>query len=291
MENKNELRSVDLGYSILIILLLIEQSAIFIHLYIKQSYSAWDFAASLGALIAILFGFTVRLGISVVIVFLFIVTYIVWLATSGRSDVLDLTWLLFIPANVLITSFIKNRIVRTKRIMERLEDLKQTNPAIDLDTGLGNKESFNDTLIKQANLARRYSDKYDFAMALFKIEFLPLVLESLGQGRYSKFLLEISNTIQKQIRHEDYKFSIDMGRFIVLCPLTDRDFFPVVTDRIKNAMMNLGIEDKNGQPLKLVVKSSIHEFDIEQFELYRKVDDVIAMLERDTEIDLVAEYV
>jgi GGDEF domain-containing protein len=291
MDNKTALRNVDIGYASLIALLLVEQLVVYLNLYFNQTYSGWEIGASIGALASLLAGFFIPVGYSVVGVFLFSVTYLVWLTTHGRSNALEMTWLLIIPANVLMASFFKNRLIRTKRIIERLNDLKDTNPSIDLDTGLGNKEALADTLTKQSNLARRYNDKYDFLMAMFKIEFLPLVLESLGSERYSKFLLEISNTIQQQIRYEDSKFSIDMGRFIVLCPLTDRDFFPIVTDRIKSSMMNLSFEDKNGQLLKLVVRASILEFEKEQFDLYQRVDDVIATLERGTETDLVAEYI
>ncbi|MFF2092294.1 GGDEF domain-containing protein [Paenibacillus sp. NPDC058174] len=291
MDNKIALRNVDIGYVSLIVLLLAEQLAVYLNLYLNQSFTGWQIGASVGALVVLAAGFFIPAGFSVVFVFLFIVTYLVWLTTYGSVNILETLWLLFIPANILIATFVKYRIIRTKHILERLNALSSNTPMIDLDTGLGNKEALADTLTKQANLANRYGDKYDFSIAMFKIDFLPLVLESLGNERYSKFIIEIADTIQRQIRHEDTKFSIDAGRFIIVCPLTDRSFFPAVTDRIKNAMININFEDKRGQPLQLVVRAAILGFEREQFDLYQHVDDVIATLERGTETDLVAEYI
>lgn len=291
VDQKRTLRNIDIGYLCLIVLLLLEQCAVYGNLYADQSFTVWEIVASLTALGAMAAGFFLPTGVSVVLVFIFAVSYLVWLATHGRSDFLEVSWLLFIPANILMASFFKNGLIRTKTIMNRLDDLNNENPSIDLYTRLGNKQAFADTLSKQSNLARRYPEKYDFSIAMFKIEFLPLVLESLGEERYSKFLLEISNTIQQQIRHEDSKFSIDMGRFIIVCPLTDRSFFPIVADRVKGAMMNMSFEDKNGQPLKLVVRAATMGFDSERIDFFLRTDDVIAALERGTETDLIAEYI
>ncbi|UUZ92749.1 diguanylate cyclase [Paenibacillus sp. P25] len=270
---------------------MLEQLFFFFNVYFKQNFSALEMVVSLSALLAFLFGFFIPFGISVVAVFIFLVTYLVWMTTFSHADVIVVSWFLVIPANVLIAAFIRKGLIRTKRINERLNDLKATNPQIDLDTALGNKEALADMLIKQSNLARRYSDQYGFSMAFFKIEFLSLVLESLGSELYAKFLIELSNTIQKQIRFEDSKFSIEGGRFIILCPMTNREYFPVVTERIKNALMDMPFLDKKGQPLKLVVRASSLEFNKDQFELYQNIDQVIALLERGTETDLVAEYV
>jgi GGDEF domain-containing protein len=291
MGNKEGLRSNELGYMILIGLMIVEQLLVFLNVYAEQAFPALEAGLSIAALLALVVGFFIPFGITVVGVFIFLVTYLVWMTTYKHVDVILFSWILVIPANVLIAAFIKKSLIRTKQIMERLNSLQDTNPQIDLDTGLGNKEALADMLIKQSNIARRYSDKYGFSMAIFKIEFLPLVLESLGPELYAKFLLEISNTIQQQIRFEDSKFSIDMGRFIILCPMTDREYFPIVTNRIKESMMNLSFLDKKGQPLKLVVRASSLEFHKEDFELYQNINHAITTLERGTETDLIAEYV
>lgn len=291
MEHQKKLRRIDIGFLSLMALLLLEQLAVYANLYMDQSFSGWEMAGSIGAIAAIAMGLLLPVGYSVVLVFIFAVTYLVWLTTHGRSDLLEVSWLLLIPANVLVASFLNNGLIRTKNMIVRLKDLNDKNPTIDLDTGLGNKEAFADLLSKQTNLARRYPEKYDFSLAIFKIEFLPLVLESLGPERYSRFLLEISNTIQQQIRMEDSKFSIDMGRFIILCPLTDRSFFSVVAERVKNAMMSLDFQDKKGQPLKLVVRSATLGFQLDRADFFLQTDDVINALERGTETDLIAEYI
>lgn len=291
MNSGKSLRNLDFGFLFLVALLLAEQAAVYLKLSLYPTYTGWEIGASLGSLAAIASGFMIPLGYSVVGSFFFLVAIVVWVTTHDLGQSSNSIWLLAIPANVLIATLFKHRVIRTKRILERLDALEDTNPSIDLDTGLGNREALADTLSKQANLARRYSDKYGFSIAMFKIEFLPLVLESLGTERYSKFLIEVSHAIGQQIRLEDSKFSIDLGRFVIVCPLTNVEWFPIVTDRVKTALTNLNIEDKRGNPLTLVVRAAMLHFDKTQFELYRNVDDVIAALERGTETDLVAEYI
>ncbi|MNI64956.1 GGDEF domain protein [compost metagenome] len=165
------------------------------------------------------------------------------------------------------------------------------NPIIDLDTTLGNKEALADTLIKQSNLAKRYSEQYGFCMAMFKIDFLPIVQEALGPDRYAQLLLKLSGTIQKQIRYEDYKFFVEEGRFIILCPMMNHEYLQLLTDRIKTAMMEIDFPDKKDQPLKLVVRTGAVVFHKEQFDKYENLDGVIAALERKTETDLIGEYI
>ncbi|HFL3236871.1 TPA: diguanylate cyclase, partial [Clostridioides difficile] len=113
----------------------------------------------------------------------------------------------------------------------------------------------------------------------------------LGSVRYAQFLQELSNTIQKQIRYEDYKFYVDRGRFVILCPMTNADFLPEMTKRIRDAMMNLQFIDKKGNELQTVIKSGALVFQKEQFDKYEHVDAVIAALERNTETDLIGEYI
>ncbi|WP_409344030.1 diguanylate cyclase domain-containing protein [Paenibacillus sp. MBLB4367] len=291
MDGKIATKNAERGYAMLIGLMMVQQLLIYLNVYLDQSYTAVEIGFSIAALSALLAGFIVPLGVAVVGVFVFVISYLVWLVTYAHADVLTVTWLLLIPANGVIAAFVKSHLIRNKRVMERLDELKDTNPQMDLDTSLMNKEALADMVVKQSNLAKRYTDRYGFSMAMFKIEFLPLVLESLGSVLYAQLLLELSQTIQKQLRFEDYKFSIDEGRFIILCPMTDRDYFDMVTDRIKQAMMNVSFTGKNGQELKLIVRTGAIAFRKEQFGQYQRIDDVIAALERGTETDLVAEYV
>lgn len=221
------------GYAILIGLAILQQLLVYLHLYMNQSYTLLHIVLSTASLAALALGLLLPVGVSVVLGFVYLVIYFVWLVTFADSNVLVFSWWLLIPANLAISAVIKRRLVRSARIIERLEQMKDHNPEIDLDTTLGNKQALGDTLIKQSNLARRYSDCYGFCIAMFKIEFLPLVMESLGSVRYAQFLLEISQTIQKQIRYEDYKFFVDRGRFVILCPMVNADYLPMLTRRIK----------------------------------------------------------
>lgn len=291
MKNNTPMRRVELGYFFLIILVMVQEVLIYLNMYLKQSYTWPELLFSLATLAALLFGFFLPAGISTVAVFIFLVSYFVWLSTFAPVGVLTLSWMILIPANVIIAAIIKIGLVRSRRFLERFEALKQRNPDIDLDTTLNNKEALADILLKQSNLANRYPDQYSFCLAMFKIEFLPLVQESLGSQRYAQLLLELSHTVQGQIRFEDYKFSIDKGRFIILCPLTKPEYLHQLTERIKLKMMDVPFADKHEKALKLVIRAGALVFQKDQFSKYRDIDAVIGALERNTETDLIGEYI
>ncbi|WP_411735570.1 diguanylate cyclase domain-containing protein [Paenibacillus sp. M2] len=291
MKNKAPTRRIAWGYALLIGLALMQQLMIYLKVYMDQSYTTGDMIFSMVSLGALVFGLFLPVGVSVVAGFVYLVSYFVWLVTYADANVLVFSWWLLIPANVAVAAFIKASLLRSARVVERLQDMQDRNPEIDLDTSLGNKGALADTLIKHSNLARRYSEKYGFSIAMFKIEFLPLVMESLGSVRYAQFLLEISGTIQKQIRYEDYKFFVDRGRFVIICPMVNVEYLPLLTQRIKKAIMDLQIIDKKGNELQTVIRSGALVFQKEQFSKYDDIDAVIAALERNTETDLIGEYI
>ncbi|MDQ0723635.1 GGDEF domain-containing protein [Paenibacillus sp. W4I10] len=291
MRNKAPTRRIAWGYALLIGLALMQQLMIYLKVYMNQSYTTGDMIFSIVSLGALVFGLFLPVGVSVVTGFVYLVSYFVWLVTYADANVLVFSWWLLIPANVAVAAFIKASLLRSARVVERLQDMQDRNPEIDLDTTLGNKGALADTLIKHSNLARRYSEKYGFSIAMFKIEFLPLVMESLGSVRYAQFLLEISGTIQKQIRYEDYKFFVDRGRFVIICPMVNVEYLPLLTQRIKKAIMDLQIIDKKGNELQTVIRSGALVFQKEQFSKYDDIDAVIAALERNTETDLIGEYI
>lgn len=285
------LQGLQLGYILLIMLVLVQEVFVFWHIQNTQAFTTVDLIFNVVALLGLVAGVVLPFGVTVVSIFVYFVVYLVWLATYAPSEVITITWLLVIPANMLVAALIKTYFIRSHQFVERLENLEQRNPQIDLDTALGNKLAFADAFVKQSNLARRYPDKYNFCIALFKIEFLPLVQESLGAEGYSDLLLNLSETIQKQLRYEDYKFSIDGGRFVVICPLTRPEFLDALTDRIKWAMMDMPVTDLKGGHLKLVIRAGTLVFQPDQLSKYETADDIINTLERSTETDLIGEFI
>lgn len=291
MEKKTPLHGLKWGYILLIAMALLQEVLVFWNIYNTQSYTLKDLLFNALALLALLVGMLLPVGVSVVAVFVFFVLYLVWLATYAPPEVLVISWLLLIPANMLVAALIKTFMIRSNRFLERLEELERRNPQVDPHTTLGNKEAFTDAIVKQSNLARRYPDRYGFCVAMFKIEFLPLVQESLGSQGYSTLLLDLSDTIQKQLRYEDYKFFIDGGRFVIICPMTRPEFLESMTERIKRAMMDMPVMDLKGRPLKLVIRSGALVFQPDQFSKYENIDGVISALERNTETDLIGEFI
>ncbi|WP_411344341.1 diguanylate cyclase domain-containing protein [Paenibacillus sp. WLX1005] len=291
MKNRIPLRRTMIGYSLLIAIAVIQQLVVLWNVYLNQQFGVLELSIAIGSLVGLAAGLWLPRGISVVFIFIFMVSYFVWMVTYAPLNPIVFFHLFLIPANVLVGSLIKLSLIGDRRLAERLEQLQDVTPQLDIDTTLGNKTALNEALIKHSNLARRYADRYNFCIAMFKIEFLPLVRESVGSAGYARLLLLLSDTIQKQIRFEDYKFAIDNGRFIIICPMTNKDYLQPLTRRIRDAMMDVYFPDLSAQELQLVVRSGALVFHAEQFEQYESLDGVIAALERNTETDLIGEYI
>ncbi|MGQ3480197.1 GGDEF domain-containing protein [Paenibacillus sp. TY11] len=291
MRNKRLIQRMVWGYILLIGLAILQVLLVYVNVFWDQSFTIIELVFSTGCLAALLLGFLVPAGVSAVCIFVYMVAYLVWFTSYAEVDVLSFSWLWLPPANMTAAAFIKAGLIRNKRLMERLEELQRRNPEMDLDTSLGNKEAFAETLVKQSNLANRYSDTYNFCLAMLKIEFLPMVQESLGSQGFARLLASLSEGIQKQIRYEDYKFALDQGRFIVLLPMTNHEYLKALTDRIKNALMDTSFQDRKGRELKLVIRAGALVFTKEQFSKYENADAVISALERNTETDLIGEYI
>ncbi|WP_160034291.1 diguanylate cyclase domain-containing protein [Paenibacillus sp. An7] len=279
------------GYTLLTLLLILQQAGIFMHVSQEQGFTASELLISSLSLVALLLGFLVSGGITAVCVFVFMVAYFVWLVTLADKNWITLQSFLWIPGSMVVASVIREGLIQQKRLAQRMEDLRLRNPDVDFDTTLGNTEAFKDTLIKQTNLANRYSDQYHFCIAIFKIEFLPLVRETLGSGGYAELLLELSDTIQTHIRYEDYKFYVDKGRFIVIFPLTKKEHLKSLTDRIKNALMDVKLLSRRDKELNLIIRSGALVFSKDQFNEYEDYEAVLAALERNAETDLIGEYI
>lgn len=279
------------GYTLLTLLLILQQAGIFMHVSQEQGFTTMEFLISSLSLVALLLGFLVPGGITAVCVFVFMVAYFVWLVTLADMNWITLQSFLWIPGSMVVASVIREGLIQQKRLAQRMEDLRLRNPEVDFDTSLGNTEAFRDTLIKQTNLANRYSDQYHFCIAIFKIEFLPLVRETLGSGGYAELLLELSDTIQTHIRYEDYKFYVDKGRFIVIFPLTKKEHLRSLTERIKNALMDVKLLSRRDKELNLIIRSGALVFSKDQFKDYEDYEAVIAALERNAETDLIGEYI
>ncbi|MEW4372241.1 diguanylate cyclase domain-containing protein [Paenibacillus kandeliae] len=291
MKNRIPVRRTLVGYSLLIAIAVIQQLVVFWNVYLNQHFGALELGIVVGSLVGLAAGLWLPRGISVVFIFIFMVSYFVWMVTYAPLNPIVFFNFFLVPANVLVGALIKLSLIGDRRLAERLEELQDVTPQLDIDTTLGNKAALNEALIKHSNLARRYADRYNFCIAMFKIEFLPLVRESVGSAGYARLLLLLSDTIQKQIRFEDYKFAIDNGRFIIICPMTDKDYLQPLTRRIRDAMMDVYFPDLSAQELQLVVRSGALVFHAEQFEKYESLDGVIAALERNTETDLIGEYI
>ncbi|GAE05984.1 putative diguanylate cyclase [Paenibacillus sp. JCM 10914] len=127
MRKTTPLRRVELGYFLLIALAMIQQLFIFWNIYLHQDYTMTEFMFSIATLAALLIGFFLPVGVSTVLLFLFLVTYFVWLSTLAPINLLTLSWILVLPANTVAAIVIKLALVRSRRFIRRLEQLRRTN--------------------------------------------------------------------------------------------------------------------------------------------------------------------
>lgn len=279
------------GYTLLTLLMILQQAGIFMQVSKEQGFTTMELLISSLSLISLLLGFLVPGGVTAVCVFVFTVAYFVWLVTLAEVNWITLQSFLWIPGSMVVASVIRDGFIQQKRLDQRIEVLRLRNPEVDVDTSLGNTDAFKDTLVKQTNLANRYSDQYHFCIAMFKIEFLPLVRETLGSQGYAELLLELSDTIQTHIRYEDYKFYVDKGRFVVIFPLTKKEYLRSLTKRIKNALMDVKLVSRRDKDLNLIIRSGALVFSKDQFSGYEDFEAVLAALERNAETDLIGEYI
>lgn len=73
--------------------------------------------------------------------------------------------------------------------------------------------------------------------------------------------------------------------------MTNQAYLKALTERMKNTLTDIPLEDRKGRKLNLVIRAGALVFNKEQFSKYENADAVIAALERNTETDLIGEYI
>lgn len=104
--------------------------------------------------------------------------------------------------------------------------------AIDIETGLDNKERFSLELQLEINRTKRHGEA--FTVFLYKIDYLTEFKKLYGQQEYERFLIYFSEQLHQSTRTTDKKFRLSMEEFAFVLPYASEDHMVVLTDRFRH---------------------------------------------------------
>jgi len=117
-------------------------------------------------------------------------------------------------------------------------------------TGVKNRSTFDDSLVREINLAQRYGQ--DFTMLVIDIDFFKKINDTYGHKVGDDALKVIAKTIQNSIRTTDMLFRYGGEEFVVLLGSTDCEKSYCIADRILESVRGINMQVK-GQVLDLSV--------------------------------------
>jgi len=117
-------------------------------------------------------------------------------------------------------------------------------------TGVKNRSTFDDSLVREINLAQRYGQ--DFTMLVIDIDFFKKINDTYGHKVGDDALRVIAKTIQNSIRTTDMLFRYGGEEFVVLLGNTDCEKSFCIADRILESVREINMQVK-GQVLDLSV--------------------------------------
>lgn len=120
----------------------------------------------------------------------------------------------------------------------------------DMLTGVKNRSTFDESLVREINLAQRHS--HDFTMLIIDIDFFKKVNDTYGHKVGDDALKTIAQTIKQCVRTTDMLFRYGGEEFVVLLGNTDCEKSYVIADRILESVREINMQVK-GQVLDLTV--------------------------------------
>lgn len=112
-------------------------------------------------------------------------------------------------------------------------------------TGIKNRATFDDSLGREINLAKRY--KHDFTMLLIDVDYFKKVNDIHGHKAGDEALKVIAESIQKSIRVTDMLFRYGGEEFVVLLGNTKSEKAYDVADRILTSVRDINMQVEEQQ--------------------------------------------
>ncbi|MFZ5810805.1 MAG: GGDEF domain-containing protein [Thermodesulfobacteriota bacterium] len=125
-----------------------------------------------------------------------------------------------------------NRIVTDRRELEAAnEDLERLATA-DVLTGLFNRRKFDEVIVREMELSRRYDDP--LSLLMFDIDHFKKINDSLGHAAGDRVLAEIASVTARHVRSVDYVFRWGGEEFLILTPRTGLSEARAVADKLRD---------------------------------------------------------
>lgn len=185
-------------------------------------------------------------------------------------------WIIILPIITIMYAY-KGKLIR--QIQFENEEFKKENKElvmIDKETGLRSSQSFFNEIQAYMNISRRYG--VETYLMLIRIKYKGELISILGENKYNKIIIKISELIDDFLREEDRKYILrDLDLFGIIL-LSNKDGGKQVENRLKEIIKN--IEFNRGDlintiKLEVVVGLALYEDDTinnpyEFFEMAKK---------------------
>lgn len=279
-----------LGMGTFLLSAMMFQLIIYLFVYQTQSYTFNMFlltiAIFLGSFIGFFFGVLAGF-VYIGLFFLFAIGIAVFIPEAVNAFAYFV--LFFVPFITIIAAYTHQSYQKEQKQLLALQKKAAQISVVDPLTELDTLQPLVDLLIKQSHLAKRY-DHYTFSVAMVRIDFLETTRNILGQQSYQLLLREISQILKSEIRIEDYKFTVTEGTFVIVLPLTAKQHFQVVDERIKMRFDTIELFDRNHKKFKPTIKTGVIMYEPHKFEDFQKFEKIFLELQKQTEVDITPEY-
>lgn len=288
--NKRNLKSYEIDYLMLIILIIVQVFLIFVNIYNTQKFPIGDFTIVIVELISILLAYISGMIPAAVFSIVYIVGYIVYVI-NGENNVTLVNYILmfFVPLSTIYAGNMNRARKNIINDLIKLGELEETQLKMDPHTNLENEFAFKEVLSKQSNLAYRY-EMYNFSIFMFRLEFIDTLRSLLDVKEFNNLLEKIAEVIQKSIREEDYKFIVSNNRFVIITPLTSSEKVSTAIRRILEKVQQIDVRDSKGDIVNIILKVGGFDYSKENHEMFKNHQSILLELQKSTEVDVYGEY-
>ncbi len=125
-----------------------------------------------------------------------------------------------------------NRIVADRRKLEAANEDLERMATVDVLTGLLNRRKFDEVIVREMELSRRYDDP--LSLLMFDIDHFKKINDSLGHAAGDRVLAEIASLAARHVRSVDYVFRWGGEEFLILTPRTGLAEARAVADKLRD---------------------------------------------------------
>lgn len=288
--NKEGLGRYETSYLVLIVIFIVQIFLLFLDIYMTQRFTIENFTIIVVQLIAILFSYFWGLLPAAIFSTIYILGYIVYAVYGEKqTSLISYSLMLFVPLSIIYSGSMNRTRREIINDLNKLADLEEMKLKLDPNTNLENESAFREVLSKQVNLAYRY-EEYKFSLYMFRLEFIETLRNLLDVKEFNNLLEEIAEVIQGSIREEDYKFSVNGDRFVIITPLTSSSDIAPAIRRILERVERINIRDRYGDEINITLKAGGLDYSRDGHEMFKDYKRALLELQKATEVDVYGEY-